>query len=62
MDDIEKLCGAMPFMTGCSFWVQCTASGRGALALPGRREAAAERVAQRLRHLDRDCLMAKLAV
>jgi copper transporter 1 len=23
-DDIAKLCGAMPFMTGCTFWVQCT--------------------------------------
>lgn len=25
-DDIGKLCSAMPFMTGCSFWVQCTVS------------------------------------
>lgn len=25
-DDIAKLCSAMPFMTGCSFWVQCTVS------------------------------------
>lgn len=36
MDDIEKLCGAMPFMTGCSFWVQCTASGAGGPRIAGQ--------------------------